>query len=144
MRRTLDLRLGRVTGATVPRDLTVLRRRMLLRARAAVSTLLRQGSGRAEPGRALAGALAFGAMAMAELAAIPDGADLRRWDESGLAGDHPGVEDAFTVRVQSMAQQYRAGREVDPTNASPAELLGACLAGPPAFPPLQALQGGEG
>ena len=49
-------------------------------------------------------------MAMAELAAIPDGAELRRRDEAGLAYDHPGIEDAFIARVESMAQQYRARR----------------------------------
>jgi len=129
MRRTLDLRIGRVAGGKVPRDLTVLRHRMLLRGRAAVSTLLRQGLGRPVAGRALAHALALGEQAMAELAAIADGAELRRRDEALLAGDHPGVEDAFAARLQSMAQQYRDGREIDAANASPAELLGACLAG---------------
>jgi hypothetical protein len=101
---------------------------MLLRARAAVFNVLRQGSGRPDAGPALAGALALGEKAMAELAAIPDGAELCRRDEAGLARDHPGIEDAFMARVQSMVQQYRAGRELDLANASPAELLGARLA----------------
>src|SRR5262249_38663296 len=102
--------------------------------------LLRQCSGRpeAEEGRALAGALALGEAAAADLAAIPDGADLRRRDEAGLARDHPGVAEGFAARVQGIVRQYREGRKVDPGNASPAELLGARLAGPTPFRPSQA------
>jgi hypothetical protein len=80
-------------------------------------------------GRALAGALALGEAAAIELAAIPDSADLRRRDEAGLIRDHPGGEETFAERINGVVLQYRAGREVDPANASPAELLGACLAG---------------
>jgi hypothetical protein len=87
--------------------------------------------------------LALGEAAAIELAEIPDGADLRRRDEAGLARDHPGVAEAFAERVQDIARQYRDGREVDPANASPAELLSACLAGPPPFPPAQAREGRE-
>jgi len=135
MRQTLDNRLARATRAELPRDLTALRHRALLRARAAVSALLRQCSGRLHPGGALAGALALGEAAAVELAAIADGAELRHRDEAGLAHDHLGVEEAFAERVQSMMRQYHEGREVDPVNASPAELLGACLAGGAGNPP---------
>ena len=102
MQRTLDRRIGRVAGGKVPRDLTVFRHRMLLRARAAVSAMLRGSPRRPVAGRALAGALALGDMAIAELAAIPDGAELRRRDAARLADDHPGTEDAFATRVQSI------------------------------------------
>ena len=128
MRRIFDTRLARVARAKAPRDLTGLRHRALLRARAAVCALLRRCFGRRDPGRALAGALALGEAAAIELAGIPDGADLRRKDEAGLIRDHPGVEEAFAARLNGMVPQYQNGREVDPANASPAELLGACLA----------------
>lgn len=143
MRRISDTRLARVARTTAPRDLTALRHRALLRARAAVSTLLCQCFGRPDPdpGRALDGALALGEAAAIELAAIPDGADLRRRDEARLARDHPGVTEAFAARVQGVVRQYREGREVDPANASPAELLCACLAGPTPFRPSQAGEG---
>src|SRR5262245_6499069 len=135
MRRISDIRLARVARTKTSRDLTPLRHRALLRARAAVSTLLRQCARQPDAGRALAGALALGEAAAAELAAIPDQADLRRRDEAGLARDDPEMTEAFAARVQGVVRQYREGREVDPANASPAELLGACLAGPAPFPP---------
>jgi len=140
MQRISDIRLARVARTKAPRDLTALRHRALLRARAAVSALLRQDSGRpeAEKGRALAGALALGEAAAVDLAAIPDGADLRRRDEAGLARDHPGVAEAFAARVQEIMWQYRQGREVDPATASPAELLSAFLATHSPFPPCNA------
>jgi hypothetical protein len=138
MRRISDTRLARVARTTPPRDLTALRHRALLRARAAVSALLSQCSGRPDAGRALAGALALGEAAALELAAIPDGADLRRRDEAGLARDHPGVAEAFAARVQEIMWQYRQGREVDPATASPAELLSAFLAAHSPFPPCNA------
>jgi len=146
MRRISDTRLARVARTKPPRDLTALRHRALLRGRAAVAALLRQCSGRpeAEEGRALAGALALGEAAAVDLAAIPDGADLRRRDEAGLARDHPGVAEAFAARLQGIVRQYREGRKVDPANASPAELLGAFLAAPPPFPsPRAGKEAGE-
>jgi hypothetical protein len=121
--------------------MTQARRRALLRARAAVVAVLRRCFERPDAGRALAGALALGDAAAVELAAIPDGADLRRKDEAGLIRDHAGVEEAFAARINGMVRQYQDGREVDPANASPAELLGACLAGPPPFPPPRAGEG---
>jgi hypothetical protein len=141
MRRISDTRLARVARTTAPRDLTALRHRALLRARAAISALLVQHSGRPDASRALAGALALGEAAALELAAIPDGADLRRRDEAGLARDHPGVTEAFAARVQGIVRQYSEGREIDSATASPAELLSAFLAAHPPFlrcnaPPL--------
>ena len=130
MRRISDTRLARLARTTAPRNLTPLRHRALLRARAGICGLLRRCFGRPDAGPALAGALALGEAAAIELAAIPDGADLRRRDGAGLIRDHPGGEETFAERINGMVLQYRDGREVDPANASPAELLGACLAGP--------------
>src|ERR1700730_2982597 len=141
MQRISDIRLARVARTKPPRDLTALRHRALLRARAAVSALLRQRSGEpeAEKGRALAGALALGEAAAVDLAAIPDGADLRRRDEAGLARDsprgeggglagvHPGGGERYTAGVRGMGGQSGGGQKAPPANASPAELLGACL-----------------
>jgi hypothetical protein len=147
MRRISDTRLARVARTKAPRDLTAprdlaqARRRALLRARVAVVALLRRCFGGLEAGRALAGALALGEAAAAELATIPDEADLRRKDEAGLLRDHAGVEEEFAARINGMVRQYRDGREVDPANASPAELLGAFLAGPPPCPPPRAAEG---
>src|ERR1700730_1463368 len=141
MRRIFDTRLGRVVRAEKPPDMTQARRRALLRARAAVITLLRRCFGWPDAGRALAGALALSEAAAIELAAIPDGADLRRKDEAGLARDHAGVEEAFAARINGLVRRYRGGREVDPPNASPAPLLGSWLAGPPPFPPRRAEEG---
>lgn len=124
--------MARLATTKIPRDLTALRHRALLRARAGICALLRRCFERPDAGRALAVALALGEAAAIELSAIPDGADLRRRDEAGLIGDHPGGEEAFAARINGMVLQYRNGREVDPANASPAELLGACLAERPA------------
>src|ERR1700730_11969786 len=100
MRRISDTRLARVARTTAPRDLTALRPRGRLKARAGGSPLLAQCARGPDGGRALAGALALGEAAAVELAAIPDGADLRRRDEAGLARDHPGVTEAFAARGQ--------------------------------------------
>ena len=128
MRRPHDTRLERVVKTRVPDDLEEPRRRSLLRARAALATLLREGR-HPDPGPALAEALRFGEAAADQLAAIPDTALLRRTDEARLIPDHAGVEEAFEMQLLRLVLQYRDGREVDAANASPAELLGACLAG---------------
>ena len=134
MRRFLDTRLARVAKATAPRDLTEARQRSLLRARAAVRTLLRQRSVQSDAAPAFAGAWQLGDAAAAELAGIPDTPDLRETDGALLARDHAGAEETFEARLWHLAQHYRDGRELDTTNASPAELLAAYVAGPPAPP----------
>jgi hypothetical protein len=80
--------------------------------------------------------LRFGEAAADQLAAIPDTALLRRTDEARLIPDHAGVEEAFEMQLLRLVLQYRDGREVDAANTSPAELLGACLAGAKTLTPL--------
>ena len=143
MRRFLDTRLARVAKATAPRDLTEARQRSLLRARAAVRTLLRQRSVQSDAGPAFAGAWELGDAAAAELAGIPDTPDLRETDGALLARDHAGAEETFEARLWHLAQHYRDGRELDTTNASPAELLAAYVAEAGKFPALSPLQAGE-
>jgi hypothetical protein len=71
MRRFLDTRLTRVAKAKAPRDVTEARQRALLKARAAVSTLLCERSVEPDAGQALAGAWLLGDAAAGELASIP-------------------------------------------------------------------------
>jgi hypothetical protein len=111
-----------------PHDLDEPRRRSLLRARAALATLLRKLPPPPAAGRALAEALRSGDIAADQLAEIPDTALLRRTDEARLASDHAGVEEAFATQLLRLVLQYREGRQIDAANASAAELLGACLA----------------
>jgi len=73
--------------------------------------------------------LRFGEAAAFQLAAIPDTALLRAADDRRLGPDHAGVEEAFAAQLLRLILQYRDGREIDAANASPAELLGARLAG---------------
>jgi len=138
MRQTLDTRFARAAKAKAPRDLAEARHRSLLRARAALSALLRGPSARPDAGRAHAGASQLGDAAAAELAGIPDTPDLRRSDDARLARDHAGVEAAFEAQLLRLVRHCRDGGEFDPGNASPAELLAACLAAPPPFPPPRA------
>ena len=128
MRRFLDTRLARVAKAKAPRDLTEARQRSLLRARAAVCSLLRERSVQPDAGQALAGAWQLGDAAAAELAGIPDTPELRKTDGALLARDHAGAEATFEARLWRLAQHYRDGRELDTANASPAELLAAYVA----------------
>jgi len=141
MRQTLDTRFARAAKAKAPRDLAEARHRSLLRARAALSALLRERSPPADSGRALAGALQLGDAAAVELAGIPDTPDLRSTDKAKLARDHAGVEAAFEAQLLRLVRHCRDGGELDLGNASPAELLAACLAGPPPYPPPQAGEG---
>jgi Family of unknown function (DUF5681) len=145
-----DTRLARVARTRVPRDLAEPRRRALLRARVALAGLLRERPP-SDAGQTLPWVLQCGEAAAAELAEIPDTALLRAADERRLAADHAGVEDAFAAKLLHLILQYRDGREIDPVNASPAELLAARLAGatdgsaptqaPPPSPPPQAGEG---
>ena len=125
MRRFLDTRLARVTKAEAPRDLTAARQRSLLRARAAVCTLLRQRLVQPDTGQALAGALQLGDAAASELAGIPDTPELRESDGALLAHHHAGAEEMFEAKLLRLVQQCSDGRQLDPANASPAELLAA-------------------
>jgi hypothetical protein len=116
--------------------LTEARQRSLLRARAAVSTLLRERSVQPDAGQALAGAWRLGDAAA--LAGTPDTPDLRETDGALLARDHAGAEETFEARLWHLVQHYRDGRQLDTANASPAELLAAYVANaalPPPFPP---------
>lgn len=135
MRRFLDTRLARVAKAKAPRDLTEVRRRSLLRARAAVCTLLRERSVQPDAGQTLAEAWPLGVAAAAVLAEIPDTPDLRETDRALLARDHAGTEETFEVRLWHLLQHYRDSRELDTANASPAELLAAYVANAALPPP---------
>jgi hypothetical protein len=119
MQRTFDTRLRRAAKAKGPRDLAAARQRTLLRARAAITGLLRERFAAAfEPGDAAA----------AELAAVPDTPELRRLDAATLARDHAGVEERFAAHLLRLVRQYHDGRVLDRGNASPAELVAARLA----------------
>ena len=127
MRQTSDARLARVR-AKAPSDLKGARRRALLRGRAALAALLRGAAPSAEPGRALSAALQLGDRAAAELADLPQTLQQSENDAAVLARDHAGTEEPFELRLLELVQQYRDGRELDPANAAPAELLAAALA----------------
>jgi hypothetical protein len=144
MRRFLDTRLARVAKARAPRDLTEARQRSLLRARAAVRTLLRERAVQQDAGQVLTGAWRLGDAAAAALVGIPDTQDLRETDGALLARDHAGAEGTFEARLWHLVQHYRDGRELDTANASPAELLAAYVASPLSNPPPHAGEGREG
>ena len=135
MQQKTDTRLARAK-AKAPRNLAAARHRSLLRARVALSALLREGLAAPADGQALAGALQLGDAAAAELAGLPDPPDLRESDLALLAHDHSGAEETFETQLKRLVQQFPEGRELDRVNASPAELLAACVAnatnpGPP-------------
>jgi hypothetical protein len=132
MQQKTETRLVRAR-AKKPRDLAAARHRSLLRARAALSTVLRQGSTTPVDGQALAGALQLGEAAAAELAGFPDTPDLRESDRAQLAGDHAGVEDVFEALVWQLSE----GRELGPDNSSPAELLAAYVTSAALSPPFR-------
>ena len=125
MRRFLDTRLARMAKTKTPRDLVQARHRSLLRGRAALGTLLRERSVLPLDGQAFAGAVQRGEGAAAELAGIPDTPGLRETDRALLARDHAGAEDIFEAQLLRLVRKYSDGRELDPANASPAELLAA-------------------
>lgn len=128
MRRFLDTRLARLAKTEAPSDLPAARHHSLLRARVAVCALLRERSTPPDADRALAGALQLGDAAAAELADIPDTPELRQTDAALLARDHAGAEETFETQLWHLVRERLAGRELDPANASPAELLAARLA----------------
>jgi hypothetical protein len=128
MRRFLDTRLARMAKTEEPSELPAARHHSLLRARVAVCTLLRDRPTPPDADRALAGELQLGDTAAAELADIPDTPDLRETDRALLARDHAGAEETLEARLWHLIRECLAGRELDPANASPAELLAARLA----------------
>jgi hypothetical protein len=136
MQQKTETRLVRAR-AKKPRDLAAARHRSLLRARAALSTVLRQGSTTPVDGQALAGALQLGEAAAAELAGFPDTPDLRESDRAQLAGDHAGVENVFEARLRRLVRQLSEGRELGPDNSSPAELLAAYVTSAALSPPFR-------
>jgi hypothetical protein len=137
MRRFLDTRLARIAKATAPRELTEARQRSLLRARAAVCTLLHERLIQPDAGQASAGVWQLGDAAAVALAGIPDTQDLRETDKALLARDHAGAEETFEARLWHLVQHFRDGHELDTAGASPAELLAACVCSgtPQAAPP---------
>jgi hypothetical protein len=143
MRRFLDTRLARMAKTEAPRELVEARHRSLLRGRAALGALMRERSTPPRGGQASAGVLLIGETAAAELAGIPDTPELLDSDEALLAHDHTGAEDMFETRLWHVVRQYRDGREPDPANASPAELLAAYAAEAGELPPFSPPRPGE-
>jgi hypothetical protein len=106
-------------------DLGSARRRAMLRARVEICTGLRRRWAASLRGAAGAAALRLGEEAAAELAGIPDTAELRRRDRALLAR-HDGEPCAATIR--RLVEEYRNGRALDLFTASPTELLACCVA----------------
>ena len=127
MQQKTDTRLARAK-AKAPRNLAAARNRSLLRGRAACGALLRQRSQLLGDSPAFAAALQLGEIAGARLASIPDTVELCESDRALLARDHAGAEDIFKARLSRLVRQYRDGHELDPDNASTAELLAAHVA----------------
>jgi hypothetical protein len=75
----------------------------------------------------LAAALRLGEDAAAELALIPDTAELRRRDDALLAGDDTAT-DGVEAQIGRLVEEYRNGRALDLFTASPTELLACCVA----------------
>ena len=77
-------------------------------------------------------ALRRGKEAAAELAAIPDTPDLKAADQAVVTSDNSNAVDLageFRAKIERIAEQYRRGQhQLDPANASPAELLAFCVA----------------
>jgi hypothetical protein len=79
----------------------------------------------------LAVSLRRGEEAAAELAAVPDSADLKAADEMIVTSDyHDGIDRSceFEEKIRSIAEQYRSGQhQLDLGEASPAELFAFCV-----------------
>jgi hypothetical protein len=130
MRRNLEIAPRRRAMGAIglpPVDLAAARRRGLLRARVDICAALRRMRGSAAIGGTLAAALRFGDDAAAELALIPDTAELRRHDEALLADDDTAPE-GVEVQIGRLVEEYRNGRALDLFTASPTELLACCVA----------------
>lgn len=85
---------------------------------------------RRDAGRETASGLQLGDRAVAELAGVPDTADLHQMGVARLARDHTGVEEAFAAQLLRVVVQPRNGRDLDPGSTAPAEVLAARVAGP--------------
>jgi hypothetical protein len=109
-----------------PLDLAAARYRALLRARIEICAALRRQRASSAIGGTLAAALRLGEDAAAELALIPDTAELRRRDELLLAGD--AAPDGSETQIRLLVEEYRTGRALDLFTASPIELLACCVA----------------
>jgi hypothetical protein len=108
-----------------PQDLAAARRRAMLRAQVEICVGLRRTWASSAVGAAGAAALRLGEEAAAELAGIPDTAELRRLDAALLAR-HDAEPCEATIR--RLVEEYRNGRALDLFTASPTELLACCVA----------------
>ncbi len=111
--------------APPPPDLGAARRRAMLRARVEICTGLRRRGALSAVGAAGAAALRLGEEAAAELAGIPDTAELRRLDAALLARHDA---DPCEATIRRLVEEYRNGRALDLFTASPTELLACCVA----------------
>jgi hypothetical protein len=106
-------------------DLGAARRRAMLRSRVEICTGLRRRKAFSAVGAAGAAALRLGEEAAAELAGIPDTAELRRLDAALLASHD---RDPCEATIRRLVEEYRNGRALDLFTASPTELLACCVA----------------
>ncbi len=104
-------------------DLGAARRRAMLRARVEICTGLRRRGASSAVGAAAR--LRLGEEAAAELAGIPDTAELRRLDAALLARQDG---DPCEATIRRLVEEYRNGRALDLFTASPTELLACCVA----------------
>jgi hypothetical protein len=111
-----------------PRDLAAARHRALLRGRLEICTALRRKRASSAVGGTLAAALRLGEDAAAELALVPDTAELRRRDEALLESDGDVAADGVETKIRLLVEEYRNGRALDLFTASPTELLACCVA----------------
>jgi hypothetical protein len=111
-----------------PRDLAAARRRAVLRARVEICTGLQRKWASSAAGAAGAAALRLGEEAAAELAGIPDTAELRRWDAVRLEQHDGAASDRVETTIRRLVEEYRNGRVLDLFTASSTELLACCVA----------------
>jgi hypothetical protein len=111
-----------------PPDPATASHREVLRARVAICAALRRTRASSAIGGTLAAALRLGDDAAAELARIPDSAELRRRDAALLERDADATADGFATKLGLLVEEYRNGRALDLFTASPNELLACCVA----------------
>jgi hypothetical protein len=134
MRRDLACRLAKAEASAPDiswADRQAAHRRQSLRTCMKLSDLIRERLCLVGIDPALAVSLRRGEEAAAELAAIPDSADLKADDEKILTSDYSNGNDAVTefgAKIVRIAELYRTGEHrLDLANASPAELLAFCV-----------------